>query len=190
MNSVDDSTRDARAVEAVRAGDLERFRELVDRHQRRVFGAMARMTGRRADAEDLTQQAFLEAYAGLAAYDTKRPFGTWILRIATNNCLDHLKSHKRREVPTEVESDGGGALHAGHIPGPEQELARKQRVAQLEVALQQLDDIYRIPLVLKDIEGLAYQEIQQVLDLPLTTLKMRVVRAREQLKKLVGLAHA
>lgn len=176
---------DVEALRAIRGGNASAFRGLVDRYQRRVYATMVRMVRRRADAEDLTQQAFLEAYAALDRFDPTRPFLTWLLRIAVNNCRDHLKSHKRREQPSELDADGSQALHAGRVDGPEEELVRHRRLARLEAALGRLDDKYRIPLVLKDIEGLSYQEIQQVVELPLTTLKIRVVRGREKLLALL-----
>jgi RNA polymerase sigma-70 factor (ECF subfamily) len=184
-SNLEERRLDVEALRAIRNGNASAFRGLVDRYQRRVYATMQRMVRRRADAEDLTQQAFLEAYAALDRFDPTRPFLTWLLRIAVNNCRDHLKSHKRREQPSEMDTEGGQALHAGRVEGPEEEAVRRRRLVRLEAALGKLDDKYRIPLVLKDIEGLSYQEIQQVVELPLTTLKIRVVRGREQLLRLL-----
>ncbi|MCK5796292.1 MAG: sigma-70 family RNA polymerase sigma factor [Deltaproteobacteria bacterium] len=183
MNREEEIRRDVEAVRALRHGDQSAFRGLVDRYQQRVYATMFRMVRRAADAEDLTQQAFLEAYSALDRFDPTRSFLTWILRIAVNNGRDYLKSYKRREVPAEAAPEGVQAMHAGQILGPEDEAIRRRRLRRLETALGALDEKYRTPLILKDIEGLAYHEIQQVLDLPLTTLKIRVVRAREKLRK-------
>ena len=181
-----DPSADIAAVEAVIAGDRARFRELVDRHQHRVYVTVFRIVGREAEAEDLTQQAFLEGFTALGRYDRKRSFLTWLLRIAVNNCKDFLKSHKRRETSLRLDTDGHGALHAGHVPGPHQATEAYRQAARIEQALTTLDDKYRVPVVLRDVQGLSYAEIREVLDLPLTTLKMRVVRGREQLQGMLG----
>jgi RNA polymerase sigma-70 factor (ECF subfamily) len=177
---------DVSAVEAVLAGDRARFRELVERYDRRVYLTVVRMVRRAADAEDLTQQAFFEGYVALARYDRQRSFLTWLLRIAVNNCKDYLKSHKRRETSMQVDTDDQRAIHTGHIPGPQDATQSHQVAARIEEALATLEEKYRLPVLLRDVEGLSYAEIQQVLDLPLTTLKIRVVRARQQLQAQLG----
>lgn len=186
MTVSDDHEADVAAVRAVLTGDRNRFREIVDRYRERVFVTAFRVVGREAEAEDLTQQTFVEGYVALARYDQKRRLLTWFLRIAVNNCRDFLKSHKRRETSLQFEADGSRAMHAGHVRGPEQEAESNHRIARIQQALDLLDDTYRIPVLLRDVEGFSYNEIQQVLDLPLTTLKMRVVRGRSKLQQLLA----
>jgi RNA polymerase sigma-70 factor (ECF subfamily) len=139
--------------------------------------------GNPTEAEDLTQQSFIEAFRGLRSYDPRRSFSTWLTSIALNNCKDHLKSHKRRERQLVGDVDGGGALFTGRLPPPDQLLTARERAELVTAALLRLDAKYRVPLVLKDVEGWSYNEIQQELGLPLTTLKIRVVRARAKLQE-------
>jgi RNA polymerase sigma-70 factor (ECF subfamily) len=175
------SSEDAAVVAAVLDGERQRFRELVQRYERRVFALVRRMIGARSDVEDLTQQAFIEAYRALPRYDAKRSFSTWLMRIAVNNCKDYLKSHKRRETGLHVEVSADAAWASGHLPAPDLTVERRRELQRVAAALETLDDKYRVPVLLKDVQGLSYDEMQQIIDLPLTTLKIRVVRGRAQL---------
>lgn len=178
--------RDAEAIRRVLAGEHHCFRELVERHQRTVYRVLYRLVGRAADAEDLTQQSFVEAYAHLQRYDPKRSFSTWLMRIAVNNGKDYLKSHKRRETSLGFDVAGRSAMHSGRVVGPEAAAELRQRAALVEAALQQLSPKYRVPVVLKDVEGLSYAQMKEMLELPITTLKIRVVRGRAQLQQLLS----
>jgi len=170
-------------VEQVLSGDRECFRELVERYQGRVYAITLRLVGNPTEAEDLTQHSFIEAFRGLGSYDSQRSFATWLVCIAINNAKDFLKSHKRREQQLAGEVEGATALFCGRVPAPDQALTDRERSALVSAALSRLHPKYRIPLVLKDVDGLSYNEMQQALDLPLTTLKIRVVRARCQLQE-------
>ena len=175
--------RDVRVVQQVLDGDTDMYRELVERYRTRVFTVALRLVANRADAEDLTQAAFVAAYSALGRFDPSRSYYTWLMRIAVNKCKDHLKSHKRREAHLTGDILGPGALFTGRVGGPEQEVDQKQRLAFMSQALAAMDKKYSVPLVLKEVQGMSYKEMQEVLDLPLTTLKIRVVRARVQLQE-------
>jgi len=179
-----DQLPDSVLVAMVLDGARDQFRVLVRRHQARVYGMCLRLAGNPADAEDLTQQSFVEAFSGLRRFDDSRSFRTWLMSITVNNCKDFLKSHKRRERQLAADVDSsGGALFTGRVPGPEQQLVARRRADHLWAALHRLDPKYRVPVVLKDVEGLSYQEMQEILSLPLTTLKIRVVRGRAKLQE-------
>ena len=170
------------------AGDSEAFRPLVVRHQRVVLSVSFRMLGSRADAEDVSQQAFVDAYAALDRFRSegrRNAFSTWIIRIAINRCKDVLKSKKRSEEPLELEVSAPQAMFAHEVRDPEADLAAARARAQLEGALLKVPAKYREVLVLKDIEELSYEEIRGILQLPITTLKIRVVRARAMLRELL-----
>jgi RNA polymerase sigma-70 factor (ECF subfamily) len=170
------------------AGDSEAFRPLVQRHQRVVFSVAFRMLGTRADAEDVSQQAFVDAYAALDRFRSegrKNAFSTWVIRIAVNRCKDVLKSKKRTEEPLEADVAAREAMFAHDIRDPETHLAQARARSRLEGALLQVPPKYREVLVLKDVEEMSYEEIQAILHLPVTTLKIRVVRARAMLRALL-----
>ena len=175
--------RDARVVQQVLDGGTDMYRELVDRYRTRVFTVALRIVGNRDDAEDLTQAAFVAAYSALGRFDQKRSFYTWLMRIAVNKCKDHLKSHKRREAHLTGDILGPGAMFTGRVAGPEQEADQRQRLRLLGQALADMDEKYSVPLVLKEVQGMSYAQMQEVLGLPVTTLKIRVVRARVRLQE-------
>jgi RNA polymerase sigma-70 factor, ECF subfamily len=178
-----DHPRDVFVIQQVLAGEPNSFRELVERYQGAVYSLCYRFVGNPSDAEELTQQAFVEVFTGLGSFDLQRSFVAWLMCITANNCRDHRKSHKRKERPLSGEVEQGAALFQGHLPSPEQSVADGQRRTLLAGALARLDSRYRLPLILKDLEGLSYEEMQEILHLPITTLKIRVVRARQKLQE-------
>ncbi len=185
------SGRDAEEAMLIRrclAGDVEAFRPLVQRYQRLAFSVAFRMLGSRADAEDIAQQAFVDAFNALDRFDgdgRRHAFSTWLLRIAVNRSKDVLKSKRRTEEPLERDVRGGEAAFAYDPQTPEANASSGERRERLEAALLKLPTKYREVLILKDAEDLSYEEIRAILQLPITTLKIRVVRARAQLRQLM-----
>jgi RNA polymerase sigma-70 factor (ECF subfamily) len=167
------------------AGDTEGFRPLVHRYQRIAFSVALRMLGTRADAEDVAQQAFVDAFAALdrfAGEGRSNAFATWLLRIVINRAKDVLKSKKRTEAPLEVEVASDGAAFAHAPTSPEASVGQAEQRQLLEAALMRVPAKYREILILKDVEDLSYEEIRTILGLPITTLKIRVVRARAMMR--------
>jgi RNA polymerase sigma-70 factor, ECF subfamily len=175
-------------IERCLHGDVEAFRPLVQRYQRLAFSVALRMLGSRADAEDIAQQAFVDAFNALDRFDgdgRHHAFSTWLLRIAVNRSKDVLKSKRRTEEPLERDVGGSEAAFAYDPPTPEANASSGESRARLENALLKLPTKYREVLVLKDAEDLSYDEIRGILQLPITTLKIRVVRARAMLREIV-----
>jgi len=174
------------------AGDAEAFRPLVQRYQRVTFSVALRMLGSRADAEDVAQQAFADAYAALDRFHgdgRKRAFYSWLLRIAINRAKDVLKSKKWTEQPLSADAEGGEAMFA-HDPGsPEAHAGQAEDRRRLQAALLTLPPKYREVLVLKDVEGLAYEEIRPILRLSIPALKIRVIRARARMRAALEEVH-
>jgi RNA polymerase sigma-70 factor (ECF subfamily) len=170
------------------AGDVEAFRPLVQRYQRLAFSVAFRMLGSRADAEDIVQQAFVDAFNALDRFSGEgrtHAFSTWLLRIAVNRSKDVLKSKRRTEEPLDREVHAGEAAFAYDPPTPEANASHGERRAHLGAALLKLPTKYREVLILRDAEDLSYEEIRGILRLPITTLKIRVVRGRAMLRELV-----
>ena len=184
-------TRDeeeTRLINRCLAGDVEAFRPLVHRYQRLVFAVAFRMLGSRADAEDIAQQAFVDAFNALDRFrpeGRQRAFSTWLLRIAVNRSKDVLKSKRRTEEPLDRDVPGDEAAFAYDPPTPETNASHGERRAHLGAALLKLPTKYREVLILRDAEDLSYEEIRRILRLPITTLKIRVVRGRAMLRNLV-----
>jgi RNA polymerase sigma-70 factor (ECF subfamily) len=177
-----------RLVARCLAGEVEAFRPLVQRYQRLAFSVALRMLGSRADAEDIAQQAFVDAFNALERFRGEgrtHAFSTWLLRIAVNRSKDVLKSRRRTEEPLDHDVPGGEAAFAYDPPTPEAHASSGEQRERLEAALLELPTKYREVLILKDAEDLSYEEIRVILQLPLTTLKIRVIRARAMLRDLV-----
>jgi len=172
-------------IELCLAGESHHFRRLVERYQRGILSLTYRMVGSRADAEEMAQQSFVDAFQALRDFNPEYRFSSWIYRIAINNCKDYLKSRKRTEQSLPEEVPAGEAAFSAHLPDPESALAAREADQVLTRALVRVPLKYRAVLVLKDIEDLSYEEIRQVLKLPVTTLKIRVVRARKMLRDLL-----
>lgn len=160
-------------------GDAAAFAELIRRFQDRVFRFLLRLTQTREDAQDLTQETFMHAYAALPRWQPDAQFSTWLLRIARNLAYDMLRRRQRVNfVALEPE-------HEKHLvdaaPTPEAALHGVQRLRQLEAALARLPTEQREVLLLREIENLSYDDMAEVLGLPLGTIKSRIARARRAL---------
>jgi RNA polymerase sigma-70 factor, ECF subfamily len=166
-------------IERTRRGEVAAFEDLVDRHRQIVFRTAARIVGPDED-EDVTQDAFLRAFHRLDQFRGTAAFRTWLLQIAQNAALNTLAHARRR--PTEPAPDALDVV-PDHDPvrQPASELERRERQERLELKLELLRTEYRSLLVLRDLEGLSYTEIADVLDMPLGSVKGRLHRARAEL---------
>lgn len=172
-------------IENARQGDSSAFEALVLNYQDKVYNICRYMLGP-GDAEDAAQDSFIKAYRNLDRFTPKPGFSAWITRIAINTCLDYKRKPAHLSI---VRTSGDGKEyeyeHASDGPGPEAALSTKQSALAVEKALTRLSDKLRAVLVLSDIEGLSYSEIAEALGISIGTVKSRLSRAREELKKLL-----
>lgn len=175
-------------VQAARSGDQSAFGALVEQNQNKIYGLCYRMTGNPEDAADLTQEAFLNAWRGLAGFGGKSSFSTWLYRLAANACIDFLRREKRR-VELSMTLDDGDEERQADIPdprsSPERELEKREAQRALREGLAALSPQHREVLLLRETEGLSYQEIAQALGLEEGTVKSRIARARMALRDLL-----
>lgn len=180
---------DAEVVRAVLSGDVELFRLLVERHQRRVFNLAYRMTGSRSDAEDIAQDVFVKLYEHLARYDAAQPLENWLMRIASNYTLNWLEKHARRARRTTTLDDDEGRP-ATQTPDPSPSvlalLERRETGARLLAALQALPANQRLVVVLRYLDDLPVEEIAALLGAPKNTVKTWLARGRETLRARLG----
>lgn len=186
--------RDRRLIRRLRQGDQRAFEELVGLYQNRIYGLMLRMIGNPEEAEDLAQEVFITVHRAINSYRGEGRFYTWLYRIATNTCKNRIKYLRgrnfHRSVPVDETPEAHGSAAEGgpvvtlqsQVAGPEAmtEGNRLQRAIQRELA--QLDEEHRLLIVLRDIQGLSYQDILKVTGLQEGTLKSRLHRARLALK--------
>ena len=184
-SSKQSNREDLRLVARAREGDPEAFSRLVSQHYERIFGTVYSLIGNRDDADDLTQEVFLKAYRSLGRFRGKSQFYTWLYRIGVNACLDWLKSRKRRSGDLSVEREQWEGREDRGLTGQvatDAGVERQELQAILEQALDTLPDEYRMTVVLREIDGLAYEEIADLLRCNVGTVKSRLFRARMRLR--------
>ena len=176
---------DRRLIAETLAGRTAAYGELVRRHQDRVFNLAARILGNPEDAADAAQEAFLHAYQALPGFKGDSEFFTWLYRIAFNAAVSQKR--KRRPAGRLDFGDGGSTEPAdpASLDPPPSGLEQAEEVAQLTAALARLSADHRAVLVLKDIDGLAYDEIAAVVGVPVGTVRSRIHRARLELRTLL-----
>ena len=176
-------------VRRAQNGDALAYEELVRGHQQRIFAVVGGILRRREDIEDVAQQVFMKAYFSLRRFDLRSAFGTWLYKIAVNECWDYLRKKRVRRLVYEADlseeqvrqlyhapNPGGGAQNPGEDAG-----RRAEQRDLLERLLGELDEKDRLMLVMKEVEGFSVEEIGEVLDLNVNTVKVRLFRARGRL---------
>jgi RNA polymerase sigma-70 factor, ECF subfamily len=179
-----DKEVDQQLVERAQRGDKHAFELLVVKYQRRLGRLISRFVRDAAEAEDVTQEAFIKAYRALPAFRGDSAFYTWLYRIGINTAKNYLVSLGRR-APTsthfdaEESEDFEGADLLQDVNTPENELMSKQVAGVVNASLLQLPEDLRTALTLREIEGLSYEEIAEIMNCPIGTVRSRIFRARE-----------
>ncbi len=174
-------------IRRAQKGDHEAFETLLRQHQRRVLSLISHLLRRPADIEDIAQQVFLKVYLALPRFDFRSAFGTWLYRIAVNECYDHLRRQRARksaaaaEIPLEevvsLEQLGSSATQ----PEGLDIVARTELRQVAEKLFRRLSPDDRLVLTLKELEGFSIEEIAQIMRLQESTVKVRIFRARKRL---------
>ncbi len=170
---------DRALVAAARDGDHHALDQLLRRHHDRFYAVCRRLTGNDADARDATQEAMIALVRGLPRYDGRAAFTTWAYRVVTNACLDELRRRRRRPEPLAPDDLPPPAL------GPDLATTVSDHL-DLDGALAGLAPEFRAPVVLRDVLGLDYAEIAQVLEIPPGTVRSRIARGRRALAQQLG----
>lgn len=185
--------QDAVLVQETLDGNQLSFQLLVERYQDRIFGLARHYTRSSVELEDLVQDTFIKAYHRLETFQHQSSFSTWLYRIAVNTCLDFLKRRGRNPVQTvedpeliETSSPGRGA---GSLGSPDAALEREEIIQVTHEALEELPEIFRTVLVLREFEEMAYQDIADLLDISIGTVESRLFRARARFKEAVLRLH-
>lgn len=188
------SITDQEVVALARAGKEAAYRELLRRYERPVFSLIYRMVRDRELAEDLAQESFVKVLNALDSYQPEYKFSSWIFKIANNAAIDHLR---RREIVTLSLDGAPGARTADEVEATAlqavdrsesalDELEAKELGTSIEQAIARLRPEYRACILLRHVEGRAYEEIAAMLDLPLGTVKTHIHRARHELREYLG----
>lgn len=186
--SMSDREIDQQLVERVQRGDKQAFGLLVSKYQRKLARLLSRMIRDAAEVEDVTQEAFIKAYRALPSFRGDSAFYTWLYRIGINTAKNYLVSQGRRApTSTSVEVEDAESMEDGdllrHTDTPERLLMTKQIGQTVNSAMDALPEELRTAIVLREIEGLSYEEIATVMDCPIGTVRSRIFRAREAISE-------
>ncbi len=176
-----------RLIREVRKGDQQAFAEIVELYKDKVYQVSYRMVGNVHEAQDVAQEAFLRAYTNIDRFDIERKFSTWLFRIATNVAIDRLRKKKPDfYLQDEVKGSDGLTIEsqlAADADLPEDQVVTLEMQEWVQEEINQLPPKYRTAIILKYIEDLSINEISEILDMPPSTVKTRIHRGREALRK-------
>lgn len=178
-------------IEKSKQGDVAAFEQLITGYQKKIVNLAYRMLGNRTDAEDAAQDIFVRVFRSISGFNEKAAFSTWLYRIATNVCLDLLRRKKRQNEQNTIsihrgeENDEYELPIEDNHPSPYEHAKRNEAMRALEKALEQLSEEQRMVIVLRDINGLSYEEIAEITKCSLGTVKSRINRSRLMLRKLL-----
>jgi RNA polymerase sigma-70 factor (ECF subfamily) len=173
-------------AQATPKSDLRAFETLIARHQDRIIANCHYLTGSPDDAQDLAQEVFVKAYFGLPKFEGRSLFSSWLKRIKVNHCLNFLRKKKRHKHLDVQDPLVEAEPELQVAPGAEQDLAAQGDKERIQSVLDLLPEALRLALIMRDLDGMAYQEIAEELGIGLSAVKMRIKRGREEFRRLYG----
>jgi RNA polymerase sigma-70 factor (ECF subfamily) len=183
------SEEDARILRGLRAGIEGAYEELIERYEQPVYGIVYRLLGNQSDACDVVQEVFLKVFRGVMAFREQSSLRTWIYRIAVNEAHNHRRwfvRHAKREVSIEDDRpEHASSVEYAPDPGrsPFEQVLNSENRMLIERALTKINPVFSTAVVLRDIQNLSYEEIAEILQVSLGTVKSRIVRGREALRR-------
>lgn len=178
---------DIELIKQALEGDQQAYTEILKKYRAPLYNLLYRMVKNKMETEDLVQEAFIKAFKSLASFNDDYAFSTWLYKIAINNCIDHFRKKKLKTFPIDkpIESKDGSIKR--EFPDvsyqPDKYLLSKEKEKIINEAIQNLPEKYRTAIVLRHNEDKSYEEISETMGIPLGTVKARIFRAREMLKK-------
>ena len=183
---------------AIEHNDQSAYKELLDKYRNSIYHMMLKMVNNRDDAEDLTLEAFAKAFKKLKSYTPNYAFSTWLFKIASNNCIDHIRKKKLKVYSMDDSSNPSDDSNSNPLSNriksntldPEENFIRGQKVELMRRVMSKLTVKYRLMIELRYFEELSYDEISKELDIPLGTVKAQLFRAKEILYNLLQTPNA
>jgi RNA polymerase sigma-70 factor (ECF subfamily) len=182
-----DAESDVELVKAARGGDMRAYDQLVQRYQERIYATVYHMTSNHEDANDLAQETFIKAYSALKSFKGDSSFYTWVYRIAVNKTINFLKQRKNKtslslnDLDFNIENDPELVAFVSENT-PRRAIALAELQGKLNAALQKLSDVHRMVVTLHDVQGLSHEEIADIMDCNVGTVRSRLFYARQQLQ--------
>jgi RNA polymerase sigma-70 factor (ECF subfamily) len=178
---------DSDLISRAKNGDSKSYDKLLKKYKNSVYSLVLRMVRNSQEAEDLTQEAFIKAFNSLASFNEEYAFSTWLYKIATNNCIDFFRKRKLQTYSLDKPIQYKDSEIQHDIPdpdlNPEKSIMASERNKLIKEAINKLPEKYHRAIVLRHSEEKSYEEIAEILGLPLGTVKARIFRAREMLNK-------
>jgi len=185
-----DRHQDLKTIRRCKRGEEAAFVEILDRYRGPIYNLCYRMTRNAEDARDLGQEIFIKVFSLLDRFDENFAFSSWLFRIGTNHCIDHLRRNRLRFMSLDGAVGPDGEEFELQLPdaGPEPDavLQRKEAMARLEEVIDELPPHYKAITLLRHHQQMSYEEIAEVLQLPLGTVKARIHRARAQIQQMLA----
>lgn len=186
----DNQQTDQQLVERVQRGDKHAFDLLVLKYQHKIVGLVSRYLRDHSEVLDVTQEAFIKAYRSIGGFRGDSQFYTWMYRIAINTAKNYLVSRSRRPPDQDIDVDDGefhdNSAVLKDIENPENNLATRQLEEVVYKAIDDLPEELKVAVTLREFEGLSYEEIAEVMDCPVGTVRSRIFRAREAVDKKIS----
>lgn len=185
-----DRQQDLKTIRRCKRGEEAAFAEILSRYRSPIYNLCYRMSRNAEDARDLGQEVFIKVFSLLDRFDENYAFSSWLFRIATNHCIDHLRRNRLRFLSLDGGVGQDGEEYEFQLPdtGPEPDtvLERKEALERLEEVINDLPPHYKAITLLRHDQQMSYEEIAQVLSLPLGTVKARIHRARQQIQQMLA----
>ena len=175
-------------IRSAKHGDMDAFEKLILQHEKTVYNLAFRMLNHSEDAKDVSQEVFLKAYRNIGNFDERSAFSTWLYRITYNTCIDAMRRQKGKQsysLEGELENEEGTIQRQVADKGdtPEEAILKKEQRLEILQALDTLSEEHKAAIILRDVKGLSYEEIAEILEISLGTVKSRISRARNQCKQ-------
>ena len=187
QHKLDSRSEDSSIIAGALSGDNRAYERLMDKYHDAIFNFIYRMVRDREQVEDLTQEAFIKAFASLKSFNEEYAFSTWLYKIATNNSIDYIRKKKLQMFSIDKPIESKDSDFTFELPDDsyeaDRDLISDQRAVMLNEAIDQLPEKYRLVIRLRHVEERSYEEIARMLKLPIGTVKAHIFRARELLYK-------
>lgn len=190
-NLSEKAKHDLELVERAREGDQQAYAQLLGKYRDAIYYMLLKMVNNPVDADDLTMEAFGKAFKSLDQYTPNFAFSTWLFKIASNNCIDHIRKKRGTTVSLDQSVDGDDALTPSSLiqsdtPDPELNMINKQKITMMHDVVSKLKPRYRKLIELRYFKQYSYEEISEQLELPIGTVKAQLFRARELLLNILN----
>ena len=180
-------------IKKAHKGDVEAFEKIITEYQSIIYNIAFRFAGNAEDAADMSQEVFLKMFRNINSFQFKSKLSTWIYRVATNTCLDQVKRKNRNNPAYSLDDgfeDGDGSFFSNEIaddsPTPDEVIEQAEMKDVINQAISELPDDYRTVIILRDIQGLSYDEIAEIIECSVGTVKSRISRGRRNLREILS----